>query len=155
MEGCDVTNITIVAILAGILDFTKKSRNQVKTAINGNFVCLTCKTIHKWALCTISSTSFTFIVERSWKNMHFHSKMDWPPATYDAISKLVPNKRTAAENVRCWCFIVQEKTQKNLRGGGATTTPPKLLKLNRHLFIANWFSDSFLKSLAWCYLDSL
>ena len=34
----------------------------------------------------ILSTRFTFIVERSWKNMHFHSKMAWPPATYDVIS---------------------------------------------------------------------
>ena len=26
------------------------------------------------------------------------------------------DKRTATENVRCWCFIVLEKTPKNLRG---------------------------------------
>ena len=29
------------------------------------------------------------------------------------------DKRTATENVRCWCFIVLEKTPKNLRGKGA------------------------------------
>ena len=41
----------------------------------------------KKALCIILSTTFTFIVERCWKNMHFHSKMAWPPATYDVISR--------------------------------------------------------------------
>ena len=34
----------------------------------------------------ICSTRFAFIVERSWKNMYFHPKMAWPPATYDVIS---------------------------------------------------------------------
>ena len=33
----------------------------------------------------ILATKFTFIVERNWKNMYFHSKLAWPPATYDAI----------------------------------------------------------------------
>ena len=47
---------------------------------------LTCKITHKLAFCIILSTIFTFIVERSWKNMHFYSKMVWPPATYDLIS---------------------------------------------------------------------
>ena len=28
------------------------------------------------------------------------------------------DKRTATENFRCWCFIVEEKNQKNLSGGG-------------------------------------
>ena len=60
---------------------------RIKTAINGNFLCFTCKIIHKKALCIISSTSFTFIVDRSWNNLHFHSKMAWPPATYDVISR--------------------------------------------------------------------
>ena len=54
-------------------------RNQVKIAINGNFLCLTYKIIHKY--------KFYFIVEKRWKNMHFHSKMAWPPATYDVISR--------------------------------------------------------------------
>ena len=60
--------------------------------------------------------------------MHFHWKMAWPPATYDIISRNhsnwpslnlsqngVRDKRTATENFRCWCFIVEEKNQKNLR----------------------------------------
>ena len=33
------------------------------------------------------ATRFTFIVERSWKNMYFKSIMAWPPATYDVISR--------------------------------------------------------------------
>ena len=38
-------------------------------------------------LCMILATRFTFIVERSWKNMHFHQKLAWPPSTYDVISR--------------------------------------------------------------------
>ena len=35
----------------------------------------------------ILAARFTFIVERSWKNMYFHPKLAWPPATYDVISR--------------------------------------------------------------------
>ena len=69
--------------------------------------------------------------------MHFHSKMAWPPATYDIISRNHSNwpslnlsqngasdKQTATENFRCWCFIVKEKNQKNLRGGWQLLPPP-------------------------------
>ena len=35
----------------------------------------------------ILTTSFTFIVEWSWKNMHVHPKLAWLPATYDVISR--------------------------------------------------------------------
>ena len=72
--------------------------------------------------------------------MHFHSKMAWPPATYDIISRNHSNwpslnlsqngasdKQTATENFRCWCFIVKEKNQKNLRGDGSRTPPPPLV----------------------------
>ena len=62
-------------------------RNQVKTATNGSVLCFTCKITQEYALCIISSTSFTFIVERSWKDMHFHSKKAWSPASYDVISR--------------------------------------------------------------------
>ena len=68
--------------------------------------------------------------------MHFHSKMAWPPATYDIISRNHSNwpslnlsqngatdKQTATENFRCWCFIVKEKNQKNLGGDGSRTPP--------------------------------
>ena len=34
----------------------------------------------------ILATRFTFIVERSWKNMYLHPKLAWPPASYDVIS---------------------------------------------------------------------
>ena len=72
-----VTSLTMVATLAAILDFPRIG-NQVKSAKNGSFFVLdkSCKITYKWALCIISSTSITYIVERSWKNMHFHSKMD-------------------------------------------------------------------------------
>ena len=50
-------------------------RYQVKKiARNGNFLCLTWKVTHKKALCMILATRFTFIVERNWTNMYFHSK---------------------------------------------------------------------------------
>ena len=108
-------------------------RNQVKTARNCNFFPLTCQITHKLAICIISSTMFTFINERSWENMHFHSKMSWPPASYDVISRNHSNwlslnlsqnacERTAPENVRCWCFIVWKNSEKpppppmNVRG---------------------------------------
>ena len=72
----------------------------------------------------ILATRITFIIERSWKYIYFHSKMAWPPATYDVLSVTIEtdrywtylnmclrDKQTATENVRCWCFILQEKTQ--------------------------------------------
>ena len=34
------------------------------------------------------------------------------------------HKQTATENVSRWCFIIYEKTQKNLRGGGGQPLPP-------------------------------
>ena len=40
-------------------------RNQVKTAINSNFLCFTWKITHKQALWMVLATIFTFIVERS------------------------------------------------------------------------------------------
>ena len=71
------------------------------------------------------------------KNMHFPSKMAWPPATYDIIlvtlvtehhltclKMCLGDKWTASKNVRCWCFIVKEKTQKKSQRGGVATTPP-------------------------------
>ena len=79
----------------------------------------------------ISATRFTFIVEKSWKNMNFYSKMVWPPPPYDVISRnhrnlpllnLTQNAREGWTNsywkkIRCWCFIVYEKIQKNFSGG--------------------------------------
>ena len=44
-------------------------RNQVKTASNGIFLCLSCKITHKLAFCIILYTIFTFIAERSLENM--------------------------------------------------------------------------------------
>ena len=42
------------------------------------------------------------IVEKSWKNMYFHPKLAWPPATYDVISRKHSNWPTLnlAQNVR-------------------------------------------------------
>ena len=102
-------------------------RNQVKTATNGSVLCFTCKVTHEYALCIISSTSFTFIVERSWKDMHFHSKrldhlllMTSYLVTittdhhYTCLRMRDRDKWTATENVRGWCFIVYGR-KKNLK----------------------------------------
>ena len=40
-----------------------------------------------FVLCMILATRFTFIVERSWKQMYFHPKLACPPASYDFISR--------------------------------------------------------------------
>ena len=59
----------------------------------------------------ILATRFTFIVERSLKNIYFHSKIAWPPATSYLVTiktdhhwtwlKMCPrDKRTDTENVR-------------------------------------------------------
>ena len=59
----------------------------------------------------ILATRFTFIVERSLKNIYFHSKIAWPPATSYLVTiktdhhwtwlKMCPrDKRTDPENVR-------------------------------------------------------
>ena len=39
----------------------------------------------------ILATRFSFIVERSWKNMYFHANMAWPRATYDVICRIHSN----------------------------------------------------------------
>ena len=61
----------------------------------------------------ILATRFTFIVERSWKNIYFHPKLAGPPATYDVICRdhsnwpslnlsqmCVRHEKTATENIR-------------------------------------------------------
>ena len=110
---------------------------EIRLKPRENVLCFKWKITHKWAVCMILSTRFTSIVERSWKNMSFHPKMAWPPATYDIISqnhsnllslnlsqKCARDERTATENVRCWCFILQEKTQKTL----CPLPPPPLVQ---------------------------
>ena len=58
-------------------------RNQVKTARNCNFLCLTWKITHKYVVCIV----LLLLLKEVEKNMYFHSKMAWPPATYDVISR--------------------------------------------------------------------
>ena len=77
-----VTSPNVVAIFD-----LSRNNNQVKTVRINNFSRFTWKITHKYLLCIISSTSFILIVEKSWKNMHFHSKMAWPHATYVIISR--------------------------------------------------------------------
>ena len=95
-------------------------------------------------LCMISATRFTFIVERSWKNIYFHPKLAWPPATDSAISGNHSNwpSLNLSQNLReVWAnsywkrqvlmFFPLGKTQKNLKGDGITPPPPPPLVRQR------------------------
>ena len=121
LEACEVTNNG--RHLGHHLGFYQWLEIRLKPQEIVIFFPLTCQITHKLAICIISSTMFTFINERSWENMHFHSKMSWPPASYDVISRNHSNwlslnlsqnacERTAPENVRCWCFIVWKNSEK-------------------------------------------
>ena len=79
----------------------------------------------------ILAARFTFTVERNWKKRYFHSKMAWPPATYDVISHNHSNwpSLNLSQNVRegwtsrYWkrqvmMFYLLQKTQKNIGWGG-------------------------------------
>ena len=73
-------------------------RNQVKTARNCNFLCLTWKITHKYVVCIV----LLLLLKEVEKNMYFHSKMAWPPATYDVISRNHRNwpSRNSSQNLR-------------------------------------------------------
>ena len=58
-----------------------RTYKQIHTRRNGTFSCLKWKITHKGALYMVLAIRFTFIVEKSWGKMYFHSKMAWPPAT--------------------------------------------------------------------------
>ena len=92
------------------------------------FLCFTWKITCKWTLRIILATIFTFIVERSWKNIFTQRWLDplllmtlylTTMATdhkWTCLKMCARDERTATENVRCWCFILWEKKniQKNL-----------------------------------------
>ena len=86
----------------------------------------------------ILATRFTFIVERSWKNMKFHPKLTWPPATYVVISRNHSNwpSLNSSQNLRVgWTdshwkrqvlmfCLLGKKLNKILWGVVASTHPP-------------------------------
>ena len=74
LEVCDVTNN------GRHLGFYQELEIRFKPLEIVNF-----RALHE--LCMILASRFTFIVERSWKNMYFHPKMVWPPVAYDVISR--------------------------------------------------------------------
>ena len=97
----------------------------------------------------ILATRFTFIVERSWKNMYFHPKLAWPPATYDVISrnhsnwpslKLSQNLCEGWTNsyAGSWCFILYKKKKEEKPYGGWDPPPPHVLA--RFKFKPKWTS---------------
>ena len=85
-----------------------KIRNKVKTVRINHFWRLTYvkQHIHNFfaSFLPASSASVTFLVEKSWKNVHFHPKMYWPPATYDVIYRNHSNwpSLNLSQNVREW-----------------------------------------------------
>ena len=85
----------------------------------------------------ILATRFTFIVERSWKNMYFHPELAWLPATYDVISRNHSNgpSLNSSQNLRerwtnsYWkrrvlMFYPLGKNSEKPYGGVASTPPP-------------------------------
>ena len=79
LGACDVTN--------NGLGFYQGLEIRLKPREIVIFLCLSWKITHKQALRMILATRFTFVVEKSWRNMYFHSKMAWPPPAYDVISR--------------------------------------------------------------------
>ena len=97
--------------------------------------------------------------------MHFHSKMGWPPATYDVIShnhsnwsslNLSQNEMrardewTATENVRNWCFILR----KILLGGGAHAPFLVRPRVNKQLKMAMRWSCMTLFTARQCFSEN-
>ena len=106
----------------------------------------------------ILATRFTFIVEKSWKNMYFHGKMAWPPATYDVISGNHSNwpSLNLSQNVcKGWAnsywkrqvliFYALGKIQKNLMGWLPISShhPPCTSEGLKEENVVNYFEFSF------------
>ena len=71
LEACDVTNNGSHLGFYQELKIRLKPREMVIFVLYMNYIL---------------ATRFTLIVEKSWKNMYFHSKFAWQHATYDVIS---------------------------------------------------------------------
>ena len=80
---------------------------------------------------------FTFLVEKSWKNVYFHPILAWPPATYEVISRKHSNwpSLNVSQNVRggwtnsYWkrqvlMFYPLRKDSEKGYGGGHSPPPP-------------------------------
>ena len=95
IESYTYIDLEIIQIKDNIYSIELKPREIV------TFLCFTWKITHKWAL-KILATRFTFIVERSKKNLYFHTKMARPPDTYDVISRNHSNwpSLNLSQNVR-------------------------------------------------------
>ena len=106
-------------------------------------LCFTLKTTHKKALCIILAKRFAFIVKRSWKNMYFHPKMAWQPATNDVISCNHSNwpslnlSQNVARDERevLKVYPLEKNSQKPFRGGihQPPPTPPPPSSCTSHL----------------------
>ena len=107
-----------------------RTRNEVKTARNGNFLCSTWKVTTR-ALCMILARRFTFIAERSWKKVfspknglttyylwhHISYHSNWPSI------KLSQNVRKGWTNSywkrRLLFYPLGKKPRKTLGEGGS------------------------------------
>ena len=112
LKACDVTN------KSRHLGFCQEFELSLKPQERVFFV-----------LCMILAARLTLIIEKSWKNMYFHSKIAWPLTTYDVISRNHGNwhhwaclkirardKRKVSEMSGANVSSSWKKTQKNLRG---------------------------------------
>ena len=137
LEACDVTNN------GRHLESLPRVGNQVKNARNGNLLCFIWKITSKYTLFMILATRFIFIVERSWKNMYFHPKLPWPPATYDVISRNHSHwpPLNSSQNLReGWAksywkrqvlmfYPLGKNSEKPYGGGGGQPPTPRVIRL--------------------------
>ena len=118
----------------------------------------------------ILTTRFTFIVEWSWKNMHFHPKLAWLPATYDVISRnhsnwlslnLTQNLREGWANSywkrQVLIFYPLGKISEGLMGWGwhPTSLPllvrPRVKKSFSRIVGAWYWKSAILSTAPWSY----
>ena len=114
----------------------------------------------------ILATRFTFIVERSWKNMYFHPKLAWPPATYDVIShnhSNWPSLNLSQKSLEGWTksywkrqvlvfYSLGEKVRKTLERVASTSPPPLFF---RGLILKPTTVIDFSSQISWCKYETM
>ena len=127
-------------------------RIQDKTARNGNFLCFTWHINKRFA--GFLSEDLLLLLKEGEKNMYFHPKLAWPPATFYVIfcnhssrpsSNLPQNLREGWTN-NSWkhqmlMFHPLGKNSKKPNGGMAYTPPPLVhpwFNIPRLSFACEW-----------------
>ena len=119
----------------------------------------------------ILATRFTLLLKEVEKNMYFTQKwLDRLLMTSCLVTietyhhwtchkMRARDKRTATENVRCWCFIVSEITEKKFKGGCQLPTLPSVRPMLNFQTITktltNWksiWNKDFKKSVIYLFI---